>query len=107
MLLGTLALGACGASQDAPAPANVTQVVTVSLPDEPAPTWTGADAAVIDRNCLACHSPEMIATQPPLAPDKWQAAIDKMRTVYNAQIDPREDAALVRALVAVRTTGRP
>lgn len=101
-LSGALALAACGGAQPDQPATNAADVVSISLPDEPVAPWTGASAAIIERNCVACHSPEMIATQPPLPPDKWQATIDKMRTVYKAQIDPKEDAALVAALVAVQ-----
>ena len=96
-----LALAACGGgSPEAPQPVVADTVVRVSLPDEPVVPWTGA--AVVERNCVACHSPEMIANQPPLGPEKWQATIDKMRTVYAAQIDKADDAALVAALTAIQ-----
>lgn len=98
----SLALSSCGSAPEASAPTDAPAVVQVSLPEEPAAPWTGDQAAVIDRNCVACHSPEMIANQPPLAPEKWQATIDKMRTVYAARIDKADDAALIDALVAVQ-----
>lgn len=95
------ALSACG---DAAAPTNATapSVVRVTLPDEPAAPWKGEGAALVERNCLACHSAEMIATQPPLTAEKWQASIDKMRSVYKARIDPADDAALVAALMGTQ-----
>ena len=96
-----LALAACGGAPDTAETPTAGSVVRVSLPDEPAAPWSGTGGAVIERSCVACHSPEMIATQPPLAPEKWQATIDKMRTVYHAQIPETDDAALVAALVAV------
>lgn len=91
-----VALSACGQAPEPAAPAATT--VSVSLPDEPAVPWTGEGGALIARSCLACHSPEMIANQPPLDAKKWQATIDKMRSVYKAQIEPSDDAALVAAL---------
>ena len=95
-----LALVACGGAPEVTQPAVVTtSTVSVSLPDEPVVPWKGAGGAVIERNCVACHSSEMIATQPPLTPEKWQATIDKMRTVYHAQIPEADDPALVAALV--------
>ncbi len=83
-------------------PVDPTGVVTVSLPPEPANPFAVEGGALIENNCIACHSPEMIATQPPLDAAKWQATIDKMRNLYKAEIDPADDAALVRALIATR-----
>lgn len=97
-----IALSACNGPTEPSNTAAVTAVVTVSLPDEPAARWTGAGGALIERHCVACHSAEMIANQPPLAPEKWQATIEKMRTVYKAQIATSDDAALVAALTAIQ-----
>ncbi|MES2338004.1 MAG: cytochrome c [Pseudomonadota bacterium] len=99
-ILAALALTACGTVPE-PVVSN-TSVVSVSLPGEPAARWTGPGGALIERNCAACHSPEMIANQPPLTSEKWQATIDKMRTVYGAQIAEGDDAALVAALQATQ-----
>ena len=102
VLIAALALCACGKAPEPSNTAAATSVVSVSLPDEPPVPWKGEGAALIERNCIACHSPEMIATQPPLGADKWQATIDKMRTVYKAEIAKSDDAALVAALVATQ-----
>lgn len=110
-MLVLIAALACAACDAAPTASNTTAssgsidpagVVTVALPPEPATPWTGEAGAVIERNCIACHSPEMIATQPPLDAAKWQATIDKMRTVYKAEIPANEDDALVAALIRVQ-----
>ena len=112
VLILALGCAACGAAPEVsnvaaakpfdPQPVDPTRVVTVSLPPEPTNPFPGEGGALIERNCVACHSPEMIATQPPLDAAKWQATIDKMRTVYKAEIAPADDAALVRALIATR-----
>jgi cytochrome c5 len=99
VIIATL-LSGCGRAPEAAQPVAADTVVRISLPDDPAAPWT---SPVIERNCVACHSSEMIANQPPLGPDKWQATIDKMRTVYAAKIDPADDAALVAALQATQT----
>lgn len=102
LIAAAAALSACGRDAAPTQAVKATARVSVSLPDEPPTPWQGPGGALIERNCLACHSAEMIAHQPPLAPEKWQASIDKMRDVYKARIDPTDDAALVAALVATQ-----
>ncbi len=111
ILIAALACAACGTAPEASntvattvkaKPIDPTATVTVAMPAEPATPWTGKAGAVIERNCIACHSPEMIANQPPLDAAKWQATIDKMRTLYKAEIPTTEDAALVAALIQVQ-----
>ncbi|MFZ4690720.1 MAG: cytochrome c [Polymorphobacter sp.] len=60
----------------------------------------GPDA--INNNCLACHSGEMILTQPRLTRDEWAAEVVKMRSVYKAPVDPADDAAIIAWLVAMQ-----
>ncbi len=64
-------------------------------------------AEIVAINCSACHSPEMILSQPVLDAATWQKEIDKMRTVYRATIDPKDDKALVTALMALQAPERP
>jgi cytochrome c5 len=71
----------------------------ITLPEDTAALPAGSD--LITANCTACHSAEMIATQPVLGAEKWQATIDKMRTVYKAPIAPTDDKALIAALTAL------
>lgn len=61
-----------------------------------------ASVEVVTTNCTACHSPEMILSQPALDAATWQKEIDKMRTAYHASIDPKDDARLVAALVRLQ-----
>ncbi|MGY4395582.1 hypothetical protein ACVWZA_000743 [Sphingomonas sp. UYAg733] len=72
---------------------------TIALPGSTAALPAGAAGELVTRNCTACHSVEMITTQPHLAPEKWQATVEKMRAVYRAPIAPGDDQALVAALV--------
>ena len=61
-------------------------------------------AEIVAINCTACHSPEMILSQPVLDAATWQKEIDKMRTVYRATIDPKDDKPLVAALMALQAS---
>jgi len=99
-MLAFAALLALGA---APAPAN--RPVSIDLPFDAtlfpdlgrgAPS---ADAA--NNNCLACHSAEMVLTQPALTRAEWAAEVTKMRSVYKAPVAPADDAAIIDWLVAM------
>ena len=79
---------------------------TLNLPEEKAAFPEGAAGELITNNCSACHSAEMILNQPLLGPDKWKAAIDKMRGTYHAPIAPEDDAALVAALTGLQAERR-
>lgn len=75
----------------------------ISLPQEEEsrlPQTAAGD--LLAQNCTGCHSAEMLLSQPPFDPAKWQATIDKMRQVFHAPIDPARDAALVRALAKLQ-----
>lgn len=106
MLAAACALAGCGSAPRTSDAAAAPTLVRVSLPDEPAAPWTGESGALIERNCVACHSQEMIANQPPLGAEKWAATIEKMRTVYKAQIAESDVAALVTALTAAQGAAR-
>ncbi|MEG3088370.1 cytochrome C nitrite reductase [Sphingomonas sp. PB4P5] len=71
----------------------------ITLPEETAALPAGSD--LITANCTACHSAEMLTTQPALNAEKWQATIDKMRGVYKAPIAPADDKALIAELLAL------
>ena len=75
---------------------------TLAVPDDPPGFPEGPAGELVTNNCTACHSAEMILNQPPLGA-KWQATIEKMRTVYHASIAPADDAALVAALTSLET----
>ena len=81
--------------------------VAIELPDgsAPFPDLPGASADAINGNCLACHSAEMVLTQPKLTPAEWTAEIAKMRGVYKAPVDPGDDAAILAWLTAYSARG--
>jgi cytochrome c553 len=62
----------------------------------------GADA--INDNCLACHSTEMVLTQPALPKATWEAEVHKMITAYKAPVDEKDVGAIVDYLVRMKGT---
>lgn len=74
----------------------------ITLPEAPA-RFTGSDGELLNANCLACHSPEMIAYQPAMTREQWAATVKKMREVYKAPIAAGDDERLVTALLALQT----
>ncbi|WP_010184413.1 hypothetical protein [Sphingomonas sp. PAMC 26605] len=61
-----------------------------------------ASAEIVSTNCTACHSAELILTQPRLKPEQWAAEVAKMRTAYKASFAESEDPKLVAALLALQ-----
>ncbi len=76
--------------------------VNIDLPtsDRTFPNGPGSDA--INNNCLICHSAGMVLSQPGLSKAAWQAEVNKMRTAYNASIDPKDVDAIADYLVSIR-----
>lgn len=76
--------------------------VSVDLPpgDDLFPGGPGADA--INNNCLACHSADMVLSQPSFPRAQWDAVVHKMLTAYKAPIDPKDVNAIVDYLASVR-----
>lgn len=72
--------------------------VSVDLPGDlvPYPDLPGGPSAeAINANCLGCHSADMAMTQPRLTQTEWAGEVAKMRNVFKAPIDPRDDAAII------------
>lgn len=75
----------------------------ISLPTDEPVLPGGAASDIVTNNCTGCHSVEMIEMQPPLDAKTWAKEIDKMRTAYHAAVDPKDDAAIITALMALPT----
>ena len=73
----------------------------MELPDSGSLFPEDAKADAINNNCLACHSAEMILTQPHLSRSQWQAEVDKMRNVYKAPVAAADIPAIVGYLSAI------
>ena len=76
--------------------------VSVEFPD-PGRQFPGGDKAeAINNNCLACHSAEMVLTQPRLSRAQWQSEVDKMRNVYQAPVAAEDVPAILDYLASRR-----
>ena len=61
--------------------------------------FTGPGAELVNNNCLACHSAEMILAQPKLSDKVLTAEVNKMRTVFKAPIAESDVQGVVDYLV--------
>lgn len=96
-LILALALAGCSKAQ----PDFAFQNTSVTLPEATAAFAPGPQGELLTANCTACHSAEMILTQPKLAKPAWEAAVAKMVKVYKAPIAEGDMPRIVDALVAV------
>ena len=85
-----------------PLMAEVSLVSTaITLPEERARFAATPAGETLTNNCTACHSAELIGTQPKLSPEAWAAEVKKMREVYHAPYAAADDPALVAALLTL------
>lgn len=94
------------ARDDAAAPVKLVSA-SITLPGDAATLPAGPHVDLVTARCTACHSAEMILTQPALPPAQWQAEIAKMREVYRAPVPAREEPALLAYLTALSAAGTP
>ena len=82
------------------------ETVTIDLPagDDVYPDKPGA--VVVDRNCLSCHSPEVVANQPQLTRAQWAAEVKKMREAFKAPIADDDEQTILDYLVSLRGEAR-
>jgi mono/diheme cytochrome c family protein len=74
--------------------------VQVEFPPDAAPFPDGPNLKVVNQNCLACHSAEMVLDQPLLPRATWAAEVTKMRNVYKAPVSDADAALIVDYLAA-------
>jgi sulfite dehydrogenase (cytochrome) subunit B len=79
----------------------------VELPAGVEPYLPGPNVEVVNRNCLACHSTDMVLVQPPLFRAAWAAEVAKMRSVYKAPVNDADAALIVDYLAATRAPRDP
>jgi cytochrome c5 len=91
-----LVLAACGTAKADFAFQNT----SVTLPEDATTLPAGPGVEAVATNCLACHSPAMILTQPRLTRKAWEGEVEKMAKVYKAPIDQETVPQIVDYLVA-------
>jgi cytochrome c5 len=75
--------------------------VKITLPQGLTP-YDGPGAAVVNNNCLGCHSKDMVLNQPLMAKAAWAAEVAKMRAVYKAPVAEQDMPAIVDYLVRIK-----
>jgi mono/diheme cytochrome c family protein len=69
--------------------------VTYDLPEEVAALKPGAGIEAAQSNCVACHSADYIAMQPPKKGKAfWEAEVTKMIKTYGAPINEADAKAI-------------
>ena len=70
----------------------------ISLPSETA-AYRASELpgyALVQRNCMTCHSAQYVATQPPTtARAYWEATVKKMKKPFGAQFDDADIPLIV------------
>ncbi|MEP6669071.1 MAG: cytochrome c [Chthoniobacter sp.] len=91
ILLAALALLVTGA---------IAAELKITLPAETTVLRPGKGAELAQANCLICHSPDYIQTQPPMPRKFWEAEVKKMREKYGAPTPEETVPTLVEYLAA-------
>ena len=69
------------------------------LPEETTQFIEAPGAEAAGNNCLACHSADYIATQPPKKGQAfWAAEVQKMIKAYKAPIEPADAEIIAKYL---------
>jgi len=85
----------------APAPAESPVHAVILTHDEPdLPPGPHRDTFV--SRCTFCHSPRLVANQPPFPRGKWSDVVHKMVTAYGAPITPAQEPQIVDYLMTYR-----
>jgi hypothetical protein len=97
-----LALAGCGATPEAPTSErtplrSALASRSITLPAD-ATRFPEPAGALLNRNCLSCHSRDMLLYQPRLTEAQWVATIEKMRDAFHAPIAEADIPGLVAEL---------
>ena len=93
------ALGGIALAAQAEPPAIIElHSLDVRLPG-PGGQFTGREAAVLNQNCVLCHSPTFVDKQPALSAATWNTEVQKMKQAFGAPIDPAAIPMIVKALI--------
>jgi hypothetical protein len=84
-----------------PAPADSPVLAIVLIHDEPE-LPPGPNRETFVSRCTFCHSPRLVANQPPFPREKWAEVVHKMVTAYGAPVTPVQEPQIVDYLVTFR-----
>ena len=76
--------------------------ISITLPADTTTLPPGPNVELATATCLACHSADLITNQPRLTRAQWTANVEKMVTVYKANIDAKAVGPIVDYLVAMQ-----
>ncbi|HEY4143821.1 hypothetical protein [Pinirhizobacter sp.] len=74
--------------------------VSAQVTEPPLPLTGAPPAAAV---CIACHSSEMIDSQPRLTEAQWRATVLKMKAAYGAPVADKDVDDIARWLTAHQT----
>ncbi len=74
--------------------------VRLEFPPDAASFPDGPNVKVVNQNCLACHSADMVLDQPLLPRATWAAEVAKMRNTYKAPLQDADIPLIVDYLAA-------
>lgn len=96
--IGALAMRMVAGRQRAAAPPIALVSASIALPEDSVTLPAGPHVDLVTARCTACHSAEMILSQPGLSPDQWQATVTKMREAYKADVPASDEPAILAYL---------
>jgi mono/diheme cytochrome c family protein len=106
MVVVAVIAGLTGSLTAAPAQ----RTITITLPRETATYATSQlpGYALVQKNCVACHSADYAAMQPPAsARAYWEATVRKMKKPFGAVFPEEDVAAMVDYLAQTYGAERP
>lgn len=74
--------------------------LAVEFPPDRASLPDGPNVKLVNQNCLACHSADMVLYQPLLSRAAWAAEVAKMRSTYKAPLSDADIPLIVDYLAA-------
>jgi cytochrome c5 len=95
-LIGWVALLASVTAAAAPA----FKSLQLEFPPDAASFPDGPNVKIVNQNCLACHSADMVLDQPLLSRATWAAEVAKMRNTYKAPLKDADMPLIVDYLAA-------
>ncbi|MCZ2157327.1 MAG: hypothetical protein LC114_26095 [Bryobacterales bacterium] len=97
-----LAAASCSRQEQAPQPIRTVDIAYSSLPLSADELPPGPGRAETVSNCMSCHSPAYITSQPRFSRAIWESEVKKMVDAYGADVSPADQRAITNYLVSIR-----